>query len=343
MSARRAAWVLCPLLLSLALAGCKDEETKTKPEAEAGADAKADAKTEAGASDPNAGEDPAQAPAAASGELDQLLAWLPPDPIAVAFDRVGQRLDPAIVAVVYGIPPMAADLLVERATLDEALDVVFDGDAEPENWLASDSLAFGVALSKTPYFVRPLTKPAAELAPLFEQGGFSKNTVDEIEVWLPSGSFPWRIALVGDGVAAFIPVDVPGAGLEPLTSARDQDGTAVETELSRTLTDDPMIELVLFSAGPLIHYDVKQTIAQVQFALRRVQGPGAQVGYEGQIRLEPSGDVDECTNELRERAHPEENQQVQKLVSSVEFVVEGGGVVGRLAITPEQVKHFIIR
>ena len=326
------------LIAALALAGgCNDAPSSPDP---AAAKAKAEAEASPTAAEPGAADSAAAAPDAASAQqLDLLLTWLPPDPLSVAYDRLGQRLDPAILAVVFAIPPKAADLLDERATLDEGLDVVFDGDAEPENWLAPTSLAFSVALSKTPYFVRQLTKPAAELAPFFEAGGFAKNTVEDIEVWLPGGSFPWRIAVLGE-VVAFIPVDVPGAGLEPLTTARDSDTSPVEQELARALTEDPMIDLVLFSAGPLVHFDVSQTIAQVQFALRRVPGAGTKVGYEGQVRLSPSGDVDECANALRARTHPEENQQVQKLIADVEFMPDEGGVVGRLAIDPEQVKHF---
>ncbi|PRP96728.1 hypothetical protein [Enhygromyxa salina] len=329
------------LLVTAALAlgsaaGCKDPPPTPDP-----------AKSSEAAETPPATQDPAASPAeapptAASSELDLLLAWLPPDPLAVAYDRVGERLDPAVLAVVFAIPPKAADLLDERATLDEGLDVVFDGDAEPENWLEPSSLAFSVALSKSPYFVRRLRTDAGELGPLFEQGGFAKNTVDDIDVWLPGGSFPWRIAVLGE-VAAFIPVDVPGAGLEPLTTARDQASSPVEQELARALTEDPMIDLVLFAAGPLVHFDVSQTIAQVQFALRRVPGPGTKVGYEGQVRLDPSGDVDECANALRARAHPEENQQVQQLIGEIAFAPEEGGVVGRLAIAPDQVKHFADR
>jgi hypothetical protein len=320
--------------LTLTLSGCKDPPSEPD-------DAKSSDEPSTIPADPDA-VDAAALDTSESTELDRLLAWLPPEPLAVAYDRLGQRLDPAILAVVFAIPPKAADLLNERATLDEGLDVVFDGDAEPEHWLLPSSLAFSVALSKTPYFVRQLSKPAAELAPLLEQGGFAKNTVDDIDVWLPGGSFPWRIAVLGE-VVAFIPIDVPGAGLEPLTAARDQDSAPVEQELARALTEDPMIELVLFSAGPLVHFDVSQTIAQVQFALRRVPGQGAKIGYEGQVRLAPSGDVDECANALRARKHPEENLQVQALIAAIEFAPDEGGVVGRLAIEPDQVKHFAAR
>jgi hypothetical protein len=347
---------------ALALAGCKGEQAKSEgsgePEGKAAAAAEGGdaAKAEGEAKDE---AEPSSAATAQGDELDRLFVWLSPEPIAVAYDRLAERLDPSVVAVVFSIPPMAADLLDERATLDEGLDVVFDGEAEPGNWLGDTSLAFTVALSKAPYFIRPLTKPHDEVAGLLEQGGFTKNTIDEVEVWLPGGSFPWRGALLEGDVAAFIPVDVPGAGLEPLgagpggsaakggaeeTGGGEGGGTSagasIKAELSEALSDKS-IELVLVSGGPLVHFDVRQPIAQVQFALRKVSGP--QVSYEGQIRLQPTGDPDEVATDLHASTHPEENQQVQALIGAVEFVIEQGGVVGRLAITPDQLKHFVDR
>lgn len=332
------------LLLSLSLLGCEGSEdaaSSTGANATAAATAAAEgeggqAKTDA---DPSA---EAEQPSGAARELDQLLAWLSPEPLAVAYDRMAERLDPRIVEVVFAIPPKAADLLDERGTLDEGLDIVFDGEAEASNWLGPTSLAFTVALSKTPYFLRPLTKPAAEVGPLLELGGFAKTTFEDVEVWLPDGSFPWRIALLDGEVAAFIPVDLPGAGLEPLNKAKKREASAVETELARALTEDGMIELVLFSAGPLVHFDMRQTIAQVRFTLFKIS-TGSKASYEGQIQLTPSGDPDEAADSLRARSLPEENQQIQALVSSVEFQVVAGAVVGRLAITPDQIKHFLDR
>jgi hypothetical protein len=343
--------------LLLALASCKSEQPKSEGEP-AG-----EVAAEAGSSEAEV-PTPAEQPPAT--ELDRLLKWIPSEPLAVAYDRLGQRLDPSILAVVFGVPPKAADVLEERDTLDEALPLVFEGDAEASKWLGSTSLAFTVALSRSPYFVRPLSKPAAEVQALLGAAGFSKNTMEGVELWLPSGSFPWRIALLEGDVAAFIPVDVPGAGLEPLvpsaagaeadTAETGETGgevkapaleptapsdakTAVETELRRTLTEDPMIELVLVASGPLVHYDVQQSIAQVQFALRRIAPPDSPA-YEGRIVLTPSADADECANDLRKRKYPEENQQVQALVAGVEFMVIEGGVIGRLEIPPDQVKHF---
>ena len=326
-----------------AAGGAQKDDASASAEAGASPEAdttKAEADTSANAETPDStGADPA---APAGSELDALLAWLAPDPLAVNYDRLDERLDAATVGVVFALPPKSTDLLVERETLDEALDIVLDGDAEPANWLGAASLAFTVALSKNPYFIRPLTKDRGEVGPLLEAGGFTKNVVEEVEIWLPSGSFPWRIALLDGGMAAFIPVDVPGAGLEPLSSAQAAPPSAIETEISRAINEDPQLEMVLVSAGPLVHYDTNQPIAQVQFGLRKVP-LGAQHGYDGQTRLAPTASADTCAEELRARSHPEENAQVQALMKEVTFVVDQGTVVAQLGVQPEQIKHLLSR
>lgn len=344
---------------ALALAGCKADEVEPKTEAAA--------TTAADATTPD--EPKPTADAASSSELERLLAWMPAEPYAVVYDRLGERLDPDVLEVVFGIPPKAAHMLDERKTLDDALALDFEGESEAGKWLAPQSFGFTIALSRSPYFLRPLSKPVAEVESLLRSAGYTQNTIDGVEVWLPSGSFPWRIALLEGDVAAFIPVDVPGAGLDPLLPERlaaeknpaeaapaeapeapppaapeapDAAGSAmVEAALRRSLTEDPLIELVLISRGPLVSFDVDQPLAQAQFILRRA-APMAS-NYDGELVLTPTGDPDECANDLRARKYPEENQQVQALIAAVLFDVVEGQVVAHLKISTDQIKHFLLR
>jgi len=321
--------------VTLSAAGC-DKGAKSAAEAEAGA-IQADS-ADAEQAEPKPTEDDS---GKAGGELAQLLTWLSPDALAVSYDRLEQKLDPAVVSVVYALPPKTAVLLEQRALLDEGLDVVFDteGDGAATSWLQGHSLGFTIALSTTPFFLRPLSQPAAEVEP-FLDAAMTKNSFDGTDVWLPRGAFPWRIALLEGDLAAFIPVDIPGAGLEPLLRAREQPPSAVETQLIAALEQDPNIRLTLLSGGPLLHFDVDDPIAQVQFALRRIDGAK---GYEGQIVLAPTGDLHACAKQLTEREHPEENQQVQALIAAVQFTPTEDMVVGRLVIEDTQLKHFLRR
>ena len=318
--------------VALALLGssCKGEEPQ-----QAEKSGKAAPKPDAATTDGSQVSAPDKDAAPVESPLDRLLAYLPTDAQRVSYDRLSKRFNIDVLAVVFAIPPQAADLLDERAVLDEGLDILLDGDAEPANWLGPTTLAFVQPLGKTPYFLRPLSKPASEVAPLLEQG-FRKSTVEDIEVWLPTGSFPWRVALLDGDIAAFMPVDTVGNGLEPLLAAREAESSPLEAELRRSLEQDGAIELILFAVGPLVHYDVSAPIAQVDFLLRR---SGA--AYEGQVTLRPNGDLAEALEQLRTRKHPEENQQVQGLIAALELVSEQNLVVGQLALTPDRLKHFL--
>ena len=326
--------------LALLLAGagaCNKTSEKAKKTDAAEAKAGAEAKDAAEATDTAEAEAETDEPE----HLDALLGYLAPDATAVTYDRLDQRLDPAVLSVVFALPPEAADLLEERETLDTALDIALDGEAEADRWLAPTTLAFVLPPARTPYFLRPLTKPAAEVEPLLDASGFTKQDNEDGAVWAPDGSFPWKVALLERGVAAFVPTEVLGTGLEALMDAREREPSAVEKELAGTLGEDAQIQLVLVAGGRLVHYDVSQPITQVQFALRRILGP--QAGYEGQIVLEPSGDPAESSAQLRERSHPEETKQVQSLMSAVEFEVEDRVILGRLALSRDQLKHFGVR
>jgi hypothetical protein len=314
------------MALVLALAGCKGEQA----DAETGKSSATPDPAASEASDtPAVADEPPPSPT-----VDRLLTYLPTDAQRVAYDRLTRRFDVDVLAAVFALPPQAAILLDERGVLDEGLDIVLDGDAEPGNWLGPATLGFMLPLGKWPYFLRPLSKPAAEVAPLLEQG-FTKTTVEGIDVWLPTGSFPWRVALLEGDVAAFVPLHTVGTGLEPLLAAREAEASPLEAELALGLKQDPTIELLLFAVGPLVHLDVTAPIAQVDFLLRRVGDD-----YGGQVRLRPNGSVDECIDQLRARKAPEENQQVQALIAAVQFVIEQNMVVGQLELTSDRLKHF---
>jgi hypothetical protein len=313
--------------LALALAACKGEQ----------ADAEADDLPETPSP---AATDKTEAPAtpteaATVANIDRLLTYLPTDAQRVAYDRLSKRFHVDVLAVVFALPPHAAHLLDEQVVLDEGLDIVLDGDAEPGNWLAPTTLGFVLPLGKSPYFLRPLSKPAAEIGPLLEQA-FTKSTVEGVDVWLPTGSFPWRVALLEGDIAAFVPRHTVGTGLEPLLAAREAEPSALEAEMAKSVKQDPAMELLLFAVGPLVHFDVSAPIAQVDFMLRRVGS-----SYDGQVRLRPAGSVDECIDQLRARKYPEENQQVQALIGAVQFLIDQNMVVGQLEITPDRLKHFL--
>lgn len=327
------------IALALALAAAACSSPKSDPAADTKGDAPAKVEA-ADSADSAESAEPADAPTNSSAEIEGMLAWLHPDPLTVVYDRVDQRLDPAVVNVVFGLPHKAGDLLTERATLDEALDIAFDEDAKPATWLGGSSLGFTIALSKTPYFLRPRTLPKAEVDALLTANGFTADDFDGTQVWFPKGSFPWRIALLEGDLVAFIPVDVPGAGLEPLMTGKASETSEIESQLITAFREDPSIQLVMISGGPLLQFDVSQTIAQLQFGLAKDPVEGA---YVGRVVFSPVDDVHACAKELQEREHPEENQQVQALLKAVQFEPVEEVVIGQLRITSDTLKHFLAR
>lgn len=333
------------LTLSLALALVLACNTEPAPQPTTEADAPVEP-SEPGVAEPTVAE-PAPAPANedAAALLVRLLSWLPSDTLSVSFDRMSKRWNPQVVSAVFALPPKAADLLDERRLLDEALAQAFEGESGTPDlaWLGPQSLAFTQPMIRHAYFVRPLLRPPSELDPLFIAAGFMREELEGKVGWLPKGAFPWRMVILDEQTIAFVPAD-PGAGVSTLIEAAAAPASAVETQVAEALGQDPMIELTLLAAGPLLHYDTDAAIAQLQFALRR---PGPNGGYEGLVVLMPEGDVDECANQLRSRTSPEENQQVQALIAAVQFTPEPTlsppQVIGRLTIAPDQLKHFLER
>jgi hypothetical protein len=332
------------LALALALTACPAPTPEGAAKSEAKADA--DAGDTAAPADSDAAT-PVATPSPEPGGLDpvleQLLTYLPSDTLAVGYDRMSARWNPATLATVFALPPKAAIVLEERQLLDDALAQAFEpseGGPADLAWLGPQSLAFTIPIIRHAYLVRPLLRPPSELEATFAAAGFMREEIDGKLVWLPKGAFPWRIAILDDRTAAFVPVD-PGAGLSPLLDALETEPTAVEKELTEALGRDGAIELTVLAGGPMLHFDVDATIAQLQFGLRNA---APQAAYEGLVMIVPDGDVDECANGLRTRTAPEENQQVQALIKAVQWEPQSTltppQVLGRLAIARDQAKQF---
>ena len=151
--------------------------------------------------------------------------------------------------------------------------------------------------------------------------------------------------LVGSGPAGYTAAIYAGrAGLEPLMAAKEQPESPIETQMVALLDQDPAIELSLLTGGPLVHLDVDQHIATVQFALRSLGSPGRTgAGYDGQVVMATTGDPHEAARQLNERKYPEENAQVQGLIAAVQFVPGEGAVTGRMQFDGDQLKHFLLR
>jgi hypothetical protein len=278
---------------------------------------------------PTAGSDAAD-PEAGSRRA-RLLAWLDPDAISVAYSRMPERLRADAVAVVYGLPPRAEELLRAIADVDEALEAVRPTDAPATGtWLASEALVTAGRLSRRPLVLRPLLVPKAEAIARLEALGLERQEVDAFEVWQPRRVLPYRVVLLDGDVAGFIPMSEPGTGLPPLVSARDMPPSEVETQLDALLAVPDGLAVALLAAGPMIHLDVDQDVMSVRFELRRAKDGS----LDGQLALQVDGEPGPVAAALEGRKAPEQSDAIQRLVERAAYGAEGPIVAGRLQLSP---------
>lgn len=261
----------------------------------------------------------------------RLMAWLDPDAVSVAYVRLPERLRSDVVAVIYGLPPRAEDLLQAVGDVDAALAAVRPSAAPAAStWLGSDALVTAGRMSKRPLVLRPLLVPKAEAAAQLLALGLERKEVDAFEVWEPRRVFPFRVVLLAGDVAGFIPGNDPGTGLPPLIAARDMPPSEAETQLEALLAAPGAPAVALFTGGPMLHLDLDQDVLSVRFELHR--SPDGSL--DGQIALQVDGEAGPAVTALEGRKATEQSDAVQRLVERTAYVADGSIVAGRLQLSP---------
>jgi len=275
----------------------------------------------------------------ASGRALALLTWLDPDATGVAFSRLPDDLDPDAIATVFAMPPKAARLLRDAADLEPALDAVLPAEApRPATWLGRETLAITSLVSTGTYLVRPLMQSAAEVQTILLGAKMRADEVEGLTMLMPEGPLPWRVVMLPDDIAAFVPAREIGSGLGPLTAGRDLPAGVVERELARVLQEEPQALLELAVAGPLLHFDLGEDVVQYALRMREWQG-----GIDVQVRLQPAGDAAVAASALGRRDVAMESDAIRTLCGKVAFTVDGPVVDGRLQLTPEDVAVLRVR
>src|SRR5690606_5967364 len=145
---------------------------------------------------------------------------------------------------------------------------------------------------------------------------------------VPRGAYPWKLVLLEPGLVGFVPVRALGSGLQPLTAGRDLPASEIETQLRNVFASEGSPVLELYAAGPLLHLDLGQEIAQWMMGARRWQR-----GLDVQVQLVPVRDLEDAAQSLRERDLSLESDRVRTMAERVAFSVEGPVVLGRLQLT----------
>lgn len=273
----------------------------------------------------------APADAGADERRARLMAWLDPEAVSVAYLSLPGRLRGDAVAVVYGLPPRAEELLRAVTDIDDALEAVRPTDAPAaDTWLSSEVLVTNARMSRRPLLLRALLVPREQAIARLEALGLERQEVDAFEVWVPQRVFPYRVVLLAGDVAGFISTTEPGTGLPPLIAARDLPPSDVETQLAELLAAPGAPSIALFAAGPMLHFDLAQDVMSVRFEMRR----GSDGSLDGQIVLQLDGDPNAAVAALEGRKAPEQSDGIQQLIERAAYMADGPVVAGRLQLSP---------
>ncbi|MEM7156407.1 MAG: hypothetical protein AAF799_26375 [Myxococcota bacterium] len=315
-------------LLALLAAGCPDDSTPARSAPPS------PTKSPSPADDASPGEAGTPEPAAESGEHGRLLKWMDPEAVAVAYLRTPRQLKADIVSVIYALPPRAEDLLKGVSDVEHALDAVRPSDApEISTWLGTQALATTGRFSRRPTVLRPLVGSREEAGKQLEAMGLVRKEVDVFEVWEPQRVFPYRVVLLDNDVAAFVPASDPGTGVAPLAAARDMPPGDVRNQLDELLNQPGGPTIALLASGPMMHFDVDQPIIAVRFEMRKTAGGR----MDGRMDLQLEEKPEEAVSALLGRSAPEQNDRIQDIMKRAAFAVEGAIVTGRLELPPADV------
>ena len=282
---------------------------------------------------------PEPEPAQKVPATERLLTYLDPEATAVLYLDVPEdvgHLDVDVISTVFAIPPRGRDLLVAGLGMDEALDATAGPDAPPPHEVfATEALVMIPAVATGPYLLRPLAKTPTETEKLLLEAGMQKAEVDGMTMFAPRGAFPYKVVLLEQDVAAFIPVTEIGSGLGPLTAGRDLPASEVRTELSALVANEPGVFLVQVVAGPMLHLELSDDVALARLILRKWQE-----GIDAEARMQTTGDPSAAAKELEAVDASLETDQVKALVDRVAWTVDGPTVMGKLQMTKADLDHL---
>jgi hypothetical protein len=308
---------LVPLAIALAPA-CKSDAPRE------------DTPSQANASPPAANDEPSAA-VRRDEEPTGPLEWLDPKANGVAWIDLPPDLSPAAIATVFALPPRASALLEAPHEVDEAMAAI-TGEPDVAQWFSGPALVTTSLLTTGPYVIRSLAKPRETLTSALQGAQFTATTVEGFAILTPARAFGWRVVMLDASTVAFIPLREPGSGLSPLTAGRDLPASDLERDLSHAVEEDSTLKVALFSAGPMLHFDVEPSLRAARLELRMSGG-----ALDGRVMFEPESDVADVANALSQRTLPEETEQIRQLVSEVGYTVDGELVLGRLQVTPTKI------
>ncbi len=293
-----------------------------------------------------AGETAAPAPVVTHA----LIPWLDPDASSAVYTRIDPRVDLEALARLFAIPPRAAHMFRDLQAFDDGLAALMEGvGPAPSTWLRAEALAYLPPIARGPYLVRGLSHPRAEVEAWLIAGGLTREVQEGMVTYsplpgepdapgapealpvhhAPAAAFPWRIVFLEDDVIGCYSLREIGGGLGPLTAARDLPVSELETRLTQEFAEDPEMLLDLVASGPTLSLDISDDVGAVRLGMRRWE----RSGLDGELILQPLGDIDGATKELEARKPKIETDAVRELYDRIAFTPEPPVVRGRLQMT----------
>lgn len=291
----------------------------------------------------------ASEPAEAPRVVHPLLPWLDPDSGSAVYSRVAHEVDLEAVGRLFAVPPRAGHMLRDVMALQAGLAALMDGvGPAPEGWLREEVLAYLPPLAHGPYMVFGLREPRAQVEEYLRAAGLQAEVMEGMTTYspLPGGdappgpaealparhapmaAFPWRIVFLEDDVIGCLSLKEIGGGLGPLTAARDLPASELEVNLSRGFAEDPEMLLDMVASGPMLSLDISDDVGAIRLGMRRYE----RTGLDGELILQPLGDVDAAVKQLEGRRPALETDVVRELYDRIAFTPEAAVVRGRLQL-----------
>lgn len=297
---------------------------------------------------------PAPAPAAAPAIVEPavvhpILPWLDPDASSGFYSKLEPEHDLEALARLFSVPPRAGHMLRDLEAFDSGLRALLDGvGPAPATFLRAEALVFLPPLARGPYLVRGLSRPRAEVEAALQAGGLSHEVIEGMTTYTPlpasepepgpadalprhhapAAAFPWRIVFLEDDVIGCFSLKEMGNGLGPLTAARDLPASELETQLTKEFAEDPEMLFDLVAGGPMLSLDLTDDVGAIRLGIRRWE----RTGIDGELILQPLGDIDAAVKQLEARRPKLDTDAVRELYDRIAFTPEPPVVRGRLQL-----------
>ena len=273
----------------------------------------------------------------ASAILD-LLRWIDPQANDLWMGRESRIFDPDTFATLMALPPRAAKAISDIHDFENALNVYLgDTDSNPKHQFQPAFAVFRPAVASGNFILRNVKDSTESFTQNLLSNGWTERKYDGISQYSRlNANFPWKIAILDNDTIAGIPLGEIGSGLGPLNIARELPITGMRQQIEQQFESNPSMVALLFSAGPMLHWNLSENVDFVRLAVQRWKSKG----YDITTEMGYTGDHTTALNDLRSRELNGQSNQLKLIADRVAFEFDAGHIAGRIQITNEDLVHL---